>query len=64
MDSESLDGDIIYGSWQNDISGESTYPIQSPGRGHYYFVSAKTVRDTYSKYFFNEKAVLRQWELA
>ena len=57
VDSESLDGDIIYDLWRNDTPGESMHPTQCWGRGHNYSVTGKAVRDTYLKYFFNEGAV-------
>ena len=59
LDSESLDdGDMIYGSWQNDTPGESMYPIQCLIRVHNCSVSVKAVQDAYSEHFFNEGAVL------
>ena len=45
-DSESSDGDIIYGSWQNDTLRESMYPMQCRNRDHNCSVNAKAVRET------------------
>ena len=55
-------GQLIPGSWRNDISLHSLAPLEIPSSGHNYTTCAKNVRDTFNEYFVNEGAVSWQWD--
>ena len=62
VDSESRDGELIYGLWRQDSAAQSLLPLTVPTTGHNATTDAKLVRETFKEYFCNEGAIAWQWQ--
>ena len=61
-DSESRDGELIYGLWWQDSAAQSLLLLTVPTTGHNATTDAKLIRETLKEYFCNEAAIAWLWQ--
>lgn len=64
VDQESATGDLIAGSWRDNVPSGTWFPLENNLRGNRSTNTAKSIREEFTEYFNSEGSVDWQWRSA